>query len=103
MSQHVIIGFPEPNFKGKARCVYVGNSAHEAGLAKEKATDCAGFEEFHNLTPLRKNNPLYQPKPIRARKGKAAKAAEVEAEGEGQGQESGIDTGEESEGQSGNE
>jgi hypothetical protein len=61
MSLHLIIGYPETGAKGQPVPVYVGRSAAEARAAKGAAKSCACFDEFHNVTPLRKNNPHFHP------------------------------------------
>jgi hypothetical protein len=61
MSLHVIIGYPETSAKGQPVPVYIGRSAAEARAAKEAATASACFDEFHNVLPLRKNNPHFTP------------------------------------------
>lgn len=61
MSLHVVIGYPTTSAKGQPVPVYVGRSAAEARAAKDAATGCACFDEFHNVLPLRKNNPHFNP------------------------------------------
>lgn len=61
MSLHVIVGYPQSGGKGQPVPVYVGRSAEEARVAKQQATSSACFDEFHNVLPLRKHNPHFQP------------------------------------------